>query len=116
MAETQQNPLVAGLFSLANTFATPLVKKLAGEKTPTQDATQVAKSAVNEQINYSRLNGSGPADPVTAANSAPTTLQGFIAGEGNVNQVETKKSNNTILYVVLGVLGAVLLIMVAKKS
>jgi len=117
MAEQHDmNPLVAGLFGLANTFATPLAKSLVEDKLQKQDATQVANSTVNERINWSRLNGSGPADAVTARASAPTTLQGFIAGEGNVAQVETKKSNNTILFVVLGLLGAMLLLLVARKT
>lgn len=109
------NPYVGALFNLANTFATPLAKSLVEDKQPTQSTSQVANATVNEIAQNARLNGSGPADPTMAVQSAPTTLQGFISGEGTDRQQETKQGFN-IMWLVIAGLGALLIFLVARKA
>lgn len=108
------NPYLSSLLGIANAFATPLAKKLVGDKTPSQPATQVANSTLNESIQNSRLNGSGPADPAMAAQAAPTTLHGFINGTGSTEQAGSIEKKNT-LWIVLAALGGLLLIVIVLK-
>lgn len=89
------NPYVSKLFDLANTFAPPLVKAISSDRSTQQNTTQAAASTLNEQIQWARLNGSGPADPSLAAQQAPTTLAGFISGSGNATQQQQTKSDIT---------------------
>jgi len=74
------NQYVAGLFNLANTFATPFAQNLSKDLTSNATAQQTANANLKETIDYSRLNGSGPNDGAAAAESAPRSLFDFING------------------------------------
>jgi hypothetical protein len=81
MAE-EINPVVSKLFDLANTWSVPLQSRLS--KSPKSKAVKqhADKAVVMQSATHARLNGSGPSDPTLAVATAPTTIQGFIAGSG----------------------------------
>lgn|SRR5574337_789258 len=111
MAEETTNPLVESLFNLANTFATPLAKKLA-ETTPSSGAV-AAKQTLNESVDWAKLNGSGPNDTSLARAQAPLTLADFISGQSNATKAVSSQSN-IILWGAIGVLGLFLLLKLSK--
>ena len=77
MPETQsgaftRDEFFRGLFQSAQQLVTPLANRLMDEN----DAT---RNALNESIEYNRLNGSGPVDPALAERS-PQTYREFLFG------------------------------------
>lgn len=79
MAEDKLNPLVGRVFDIAHTFATPFAQSLLGDRksTPMQQGT----AELETMIRNDALNGSGPADPTLAAESAPRTILDDIVGD-----------------------------------
>lgn len=111
MAE-QINPYVSRLFDLANTFAVPMVQELAGDAPKaTQSSTSAAASVLKERSDYALLNGSGPANPALANDSAPITLAGFISG--GKGQTAKEVGTNYIAWVAL-IVAVVLLAMLPR--
>ena len=98
------NQYVSGLFNLANTFATPFAQNLAKDLTSNQTAQQTANANLKEAINYSRLNGSGPNDAATAADSAPRSLFDFINGRNAGSTANNAVGGGINWILILGVL------------
>jgi len=94
------NQYVAGLFNLANTFATPFAQNLSKDLTSNQTAQQTANANLKETIDYSRLNGSGPNDSATAADSAPRSLFDFINGR-NAGATSTNSVGGGMSWIVI---------------
>lgn len=109
-----ENSTLDNIFNLANKFAVPLVQNLAGEgaQQPQKIANSTSKDTLAEIISWAKLNGSGPADTTTAAQSAPTSIQDFINGTGGTGAVNAAKSGSGMMgigMVLIIVLGAILI-------
>lgn len=110
------NQYVAGLFNLANTFATPFAQNLAKDLTSNQTAQQTANANLKETIDYSRLNGSGPNDPNLAAGSAPRSLFDFINGRAAGNTSTNSVGNSAFQWVVIvGLIGLGVFILLKNR-
>lgn len=70
--EFTRNDLFRGLFDIGQRLASPLAERLMGEP----DSN---RNALNESIEYNRLNGSGPNNP-EMAERAPQTYNEFLFG------------------------------------
>jgi hypothetical protein len=100
------NQYVAGLFQLGNTFATSFAKNLANDVTSNQTAQQTANANLRETIDYSRLNGSGPNDAATAADSAPRSLFDFINGRNAGSTTKNAVGGGVNWILIVGVIFA----------
>jgi hypothetical protein len=102
MDSTNQDYL-GGLLTLANTFATPFAKKIAGDTTSTKDAQSVANANLQDTIANAKLNGSGPNDTDLARASAPTSLFDFINGKSAGATGTAGNPSSMLPYLLIGV-------------
>lgn len=87
-----------GLFDIGQRLASPLAERLMGE-------SDSNRNALNESIEYNRLNGSGPVNPALAER-APQTYSEFLFGNPAGGGSVLSRGGNANLLIMGGLLVA----------
>lgn len=107
---TDAGNILGQVLAMGQSFNVPFVKDLQyGES----QANTVR--AVQERLDWNKLNGSGPNDPV-AATEAPKNLQEFIDGPGNTGASAPKVKAPSLMPVLVGAGGLAALFFLGAKS